>query len=455
MPALLSLFLAYLILARTYAWEVSLGPGLSLKNVILYMFLGFILLRGAMTRDLKFEMRGIFGAFALLLGYIVVSTAVVVLFVQYPGYKLMTAITQFKGLPFDFAAFFAVYFWGVRTRRDAGWVLASVLVTAIFANVVSALDAVGIMPLETINEGETQDRVQGVIGEHNQYGAYLVFFLPLLVAAAVSSKNWMIRLFWLGGALVTFVVLMMTVSRGAFVGLTGALIIGGFLFREHLANPRIAGFAIGGAVLAALGVVVVLVATPFGSELINRVFGESRSVDMWEVSSGRTELWKDAVEHMMREPLTLITGFGWATYFVLPSALPLAPHNTYLWYWFEIGIVGVGALIVILLQLITHATRAAQANVAADRAYFIAFALGTIALSIAIFFVEIYNPWPYFWACAGVVMRMAVLARETQQVPAPRARTVRSAKVDAPVDQFGWTAAPAGRTVTGARRSST
>jgi hypothetical protein len=452
MPALLSLFLGYLILARTYAWEPSLGPGLSLKNGILYLLLVLILMRGALNRDLKLEMRGIFVAFSILLGYIALSTAVVTLFVQYPGYKLMTAVTQAKGLPFDFMAFFAVYFLGTRTRRDAVWVMSAALVTAIFANVVSGLDAVGIMPLDTINDGETLDRVQGVIGEHNQYGAYLAFFLPLLIAAVVTSRG-MLRLFWLGGALVTFVVLMMTVSRGAFVALVGALLIGGFMFRQYLLNPKMIGWIAGGAALAVAGVAVVLLATPFGGELINRLFGESTSVDMWQVSSGRTELWKDAVDRMMREPVTLLTGFGWATYFVLPSALPLAPHNTYLWYWFEIGLVGVGALTALLLLLIVKSAKAAQRSEAqpADRAYFIAFCIGTIALSIAIFFVEIYNPWPYFWAVAGVVMRMVVLSRAEQEVPVRKARI----KVEEPAqDRFGWSAAPVTRGPAIVRRTS-
>jgi hypothetical protein len=80
-----------------------------------------------------------------------------------------------------------------------------------------------------------------------------------------------------------------------------------------------------------------------------------------------------------------------------------------------------------------------------------AFCIGTIALSIAIFFVEIYNPWPYFWACAGVIMRMVVLSRAQQAVPVRKARI----KVEEPpVDRFGWSAAPVTRGAATVRRTS-
>jgi O-antigen ligase len=444
MAVMLSIFMGYLITVQALALDVGLGPGLSLKNAILYVFLLFIMMRYAVQRDFRLELGGIFGSFALLLGYAIVSTVVVVVFLQYPGYKIFTAMTQFKGLPFDFLAFFTVFFYGLKTRRDVNIVLTTILFVAVITNIVSGLDAVGIVPLATINKGETSDRVQGILGEHNQYGAFLVFFIPPLIAAVVSSRG-LRRGFWLVGTLASFAVLVATISRGAFVGLFLAMIIGAWVFRSYLLRADVIGWLIGGTVVAGLVLTALMLTTHFGAEIKDRIFSQSRDIDIWQVSSGRSELWKDALEQMMRSPVSLVTGFGWATYFVLPSALPLAPHNTYLWYWFEIGIVGVLAFIAVLLQLIFVASRTAiDTATGRDRAILTGFAIGAMALAIAIFFVEIYTPWPYFWACAGVVMRLAMIIRAEQQTP----RVVAPTQAESPVlaDRFGWG-------VTSARRS--
>ena len=436
MTALLSLFMVYMIAVQAFALDVGLGPGLSLKNGILYLFFAFLLMRYAINRDFKIELGGILGSFALMIGYALLSTVVILMVVQYPGYTLIKAMTQLKGLPFDFLAFYFVYFFGLKTQRSAMTVLTTILLVVVATNVLSGIDGIGLYRLETINRGEDESRVQGIIGEHNQYGAFIAMFLPPLVAAVAASSGWR-RLFWMGGTLVSFAVLVMTVSRGAFVGLALAGIFGLIVFRRYLLNAKVIGWMIGGAAVVVVVLAVLLLTTHYGAVLSERLLGQSASTDVWEISSGRTELWADAVRQMMRTPLSLVTGFGWATYFVLPSALPLAPHNTYLWYWFEIGLPGVLAFIAIFVQLISVAMRCVEKADPVLRGHFIGFAIGALALAISIFFVEIYNPWPYFWAFAGVVMRLAVLSRASQSA------TVVAPVAAVTVDRFGWNAASA------------
>jgi O-antigen ligase len=366
------------------------------------------------------------------------------LFIQYPGYKLMTAVTQFKGLPFDFMAMFFVFFYGLQTRRDVGLVLACSLGMAVFANLVSGLDALGIVPMPTIEEGETSDRVQGVMSEHNQYGAFIAFFIPLLVASVAASKGWR-RMFWLAGTLLSFALLLMTVSRGAFAGLILGGVIGALIYRRFVLSPKVVGWLAGGGIIGLLVIIGVLFGTNFGSTLVERLVGSSQT-DMWQVSSGRTELWADAVGQMMRTPITLITGFGWASYFVLPSALPLAPHNTYLWYWFELGLVGVLAFITVLVSLGRTAVRAAFQSPEADRPWFIGFTIALLALSISLFFVEIYTPWPFIWGATGAVMRLAMIVLDERRGQNQTRITLPTSAVTPRADNFGWSNAPARRT---------
>src|SRR6185436_6964599 len=113
---------------------------------------------------------------------------------------------------------------------------------AAFANVITVLDAFGVVSLgfRIRDDGRTS----GAIGESNQYAAFIVLFLPATVAAAVSSRG-VQRLFWLGATLIAAVTLFMTASRGGFVGLALSLAVGAYLYRHLISYGRIAGWIFG------------------------------------------------------------------------------------------------------------------------------------------------------------------------------------------------------------------
>jgi O-antigen ligase len=119
-----------------------------------------------------------------------------------------------------------------------------------------------------------------------------------------------------------------------------------------------------------------------------------------------------------------------------------ATHNYYLLLWYELGIVGVACLLLLFAQLVGKA-RAAAALASRYRALLVAAAIGAIALACAVFFVNIFAPWAYFWAYMGIMMRIAACHLD------PQARAVEPARVtEAPAtervaqDSFGWAARP-------------
>ena len=84
----------------------------------------------------------------------------------------------------DYYIFFLVFLFGVQTVEDGMKVIKWILLGAVFANLATILDAAGI-----INLGYTErldGRTQGAIGESNQYAAYIILFIPGLIAAAVG-----------------------------------------------------------------------------------------------------------------------------------------------------------------------------------------------------------------------------------------------------------------------------
>ena len=83
----------------------------------------------------------------------------------------------------------------------------------------SALFNLGIM------EQEIGGRVSGPIGRSNQYGAFMAFFVPIFAAMAMGSKG-VARLAWWFVFLCGFALLIGTGSRGTYVAMITAAVVG-------------------------------------------------------------------------------------------------------------------------------------------------------------------------------------------------------------------------------------
>ena len=160
---------------------------------------------------------------------------------------------------------------------------------------------------------------------------------------------------------------------------------------------------------------------------------------MTATSSGRTEIWTTVLEVMFGTPLTLLTGFGWEAYGTFPFRW--VTHNHYLQQFFNLGLIGLICSVLLLVVPIRTANAAANYAHPDVRPMLIAFAIGTIALATAVFFVNLYTPWLYYWSYAGIVMRLAANALEPQ-AHAPAAVTARAQRRgERSRDPHGWTAA--------------
>ena len=85
-----------------------------------------------------------------------------------------------------------------------------------------------------------------------------------------------------------------------------------------------------------------------------------------------------------------------------PWLFRYAPHNHYLWLWFNLGIVGVVSSVTIFTQVVTNARKGAHVVEATLRPHLMACVFGFLGLLIALFFTELYTPWLYIWAYVGL-----------------------------------------------------
>jgi O-antigen ligase len=425
MPTILGLAALFLLATDALNMDLSLMPGVSAKNLIIYLIAVVLALRMVVSRGSIMAAGQMQGAFIVQIGYAIVTWLVAAMLIQYPYYDLVGSGIRLKSGLIDNYIFFLVFLFGVQTSEDALKVIKGLLFGALLANVVTILDAAGIISLgfRIRDDGRTA----GAIGESNQYAAFIVLFLPATIAAAVATHGFR-RLFWFGATLVGCMTLVMTASRGGFVALAMMCAVGAYLYRHLISYGRISGWVFGSLIL----LVLIVSFSHYGNLLAERMIGTG-SIDASTSSSGRSDIWAGALAVMFQHPISFITGFGWDAYSVMP--FQYSPHNHYLALWFNLGLVGLFFGCYLLFSAIGRARRASLHAAPPMRGQLIAFVLGAVGVATAVFFVDLHKPWFYFWMYAGAVMRMVLCVEKSPvtetTVPLLKRPVVRR-------DPYGW-----------------
>jgi hypothetical protein len=427
MPTILAIAALFMLATDALNLELSIMPGLSAKNLLIYMVAVLVATRMVISRQSIMSAGHMQGAFLVLIVYATVTWLVAGLVIEYPRYDLMKSAIKLKSALIDHFIFFLVFLFGVRNGDEAIKVIKGLLLGALFANVLTILDAMGYVNIGfKIRE---DGRTTGAIGESNQYASFIVMLLPAAIAAAVGSRGFQ-RLFWLGAALVSGFALAMTASRGGFVGLAMAIAVGAYLYRHLISYSRVAGWVLGSLVL----LVVFIALSPYGGLLAERMIGQTSAIDVDEASSGRSQIWLTALQAMFEYPITFVTGFGWDVYSTMPFAF--SPHNHYLGLLFGLGLLGLFCGSYLLFSAINRARRASERARPPYRGQLIAFVIGGVGVAASVFFVDLHKPWFYFWMYGGLVMRLALSVNEQPVVARERAPRVR--RPVKPRDPYGW-----------------
>ena len=151
--------LALLIFALTaidiFGWTQSLGPGLSVKNAILYMILLGLAARFVARGGIRLELPQIHLWFGILIGFAMLSWLVTAILIRYRFYSLRTSAIDLKAFLLDNAVVFAVYLYGTRTLSEARFLLKCMLLAVTVANVVAMGNVAGLFDIGITKVGET------------------------------------------------------------------------------------------------------------------------------------------------------------------------------------------------------------------------------------------------------------------------------------------------------------
>jgi O-antigen ligase len=261
-------------------------------------------------------------------------------------------------------------------------------------------------------ETNTQ-RVAGAIGglfdNSNDLALHLVTMIPLAFVMALENKNPLRRIVFWGTALLMIAAVIMTFSRGGFLGLIAMALV---LVRK--VGRRNKSMAIGALVLGAIFFLAVAPGA-YGGRLAS-IFNSA--ADLTGSSSQRTEVLKRSIWVAIRYP---VFGVGLGN-FHHKSSQELGTHNAYTQVASEMGIAAMVVYIIFLvhplrkLRMIERELYERNEN---SRFYYLAIGIqaSLVGYMVASFFAAVAYQWYIYYLVAyAIALRRIYYLQEAKKL---------------------------------------
>lgn len=406
---LLMLLFVSLMADSMFGWGLGLGMGLSLKNLLLYLILMIFAI------DLAKSPRVAHGTlphghvhliFCALIAFALVSWAANSFFHLYGPYNAQDGFVNWKGNLLDHYLFLLVFLVGLQSLDDTLWLQRWILLVIMVGNVLTVMDAYG-MPNFDFIDVRGGGRVQGPLGESNQYGLFVAAFLPMILAKIWIERGLM-RILYIMGSIASLWVLLLTVSRGAFVALIAGSGLAAIAIRRHI--DAVQARRVVGAVIMVMLVALLLLGDEYLGLIRDRATATGQYGEAYALTSGRTWIWQQALLRMLDVPSTLLTGYGWSTF---KTVFGHAPHSMYVGRFFELGFLGLGLFAGTLLATFLTMVRAIDTAPEGShvKAELIGSLFGFSVLCVGIASVDLSDAMYFLWAYFGIALRWAAIAR--------------------------------------------
>ena len=310
---------------------------------------------------------------------------------------------EFNGTFIRCIVIFVVLVNVVRTEKRLNALMLLALATGIWLSLAAINDfRLGLMTVEGYRAG---GRGGGIFGNSNDMALFLVTIVPIAIALLLGTRS-LVRKFLFGGSVVLMVCgILLTYSRGAFLGLLVALT---FLAWKSGRNRRLVliviGFLIVGSFLALV--------PSYALRLVSILIPSLDPVGSSEARSG--ELLR-SLYVALRHPLF---GIGMGNYAPEMSHLGLVTHNSYTQVAAEMGM---AALVCYTLFIVTplkklgqiaRETLGAKAN---SRFYYLAVGLQASLLGYMVcsFFASVAYLWYVYYLVGYAVCLRRLYESET------------------------------------------
>lgn len=281
------------------------------------------------------------------------------------AYRGDLALRDFRKEIFSPLLYFVLVLLYIRSRQDVRRLLVALIATATLVAFLGLIQFLFFQNTMALEAGVR--RVYAVYGSPNSIGLLFDYVLPVALAWGLGRVPWRGRLLALALSALMFVVLYLTHSLGAGIGIAVATL---FVVVFSIRNRRI--LLIGGVIALVLAVVVVAV---YHTELINYVVDRHADAFGTGTAAKRVYLWQAALSMIHDSPWL---GYGldnWLCHYsqnaICPNTLhhywllrdPVTghstglanepdlshPHNIFLHVWVSMGVFGLLAFVVVII----------------------------------------------------------------------------------------------------------
>jgi putative inorganic carbon (hco3(-)) transporter len=258
--------------------------------------------------------------------------------------------------------------------------------------------------------------VGGMFGNPNDLATALDILLPFAVAITLASKG-LARLFYLGCAAILTVGVLVTLSRGGFLGLMAT---GGVLLWKLGRGRRLKTILATGLIC---GILFAVLPGGYGARIAT-IFNNEQ--DKEGSAQQRRELMERATSIAISRP---IVGVGMGNFHIY-SISEKEAHNAYLEIAAELGVMGLIAYLIVILaplrslRRIERQTRDMRSK--SEREMYglsVCIQASFIAYIVCSFFASIQYLWYLYYTAAYAVALRQIHAAEKMEISSPNNQT--------------------------------
>lgn len=356
------LILGAYIIQGLFPVKFQFGRGINIQNIAVYLVLISLLISEIATKKInKIEIPGLF---ILCLGTFYVFTSIILLsFSNEFHIPIFNNIVYFKRIYFDAIIVYLIAFLLCDNQKDAYRFLSIIVIVFELLNNFNLINNI-LNPSQAALE---YNRYTG-FGNANKTAYLLCCMLPFVFYFYRSQKNLIIKMFYVGLMVMTTITVAFSGSRGGILVFCMIAISTIILFRDLKMFALIA-FIVPFILLLVWNNI-------FFQETLSRL-SQLSNESLQYASSNRISIWKSIWQVFISSPIYIFFGTGFNTSSFV--GLGINPHNMYLRFLLEIGIVGLTLLICYILRTVIYIIKSPTLDTMLKKAVFTSVCVVLIA----------------------------------------------------------------------------
>lgn len=407
------IFLFVFWLENVYGIHLSAIKGLSLTNLVIYIFILAWMLQLIIRR--KFFIHHPSIVFILLFVLTVFLSTMLLLFSgKLPNFGVIQAFTSLKSWANPFILFFIVYniLYSEKICEHFLVGLLFFLVVTVFTMVFGAYGLLEFGSFYLVKFGRTSG-----FGDPNDYASFMVLLSPLLFTMFfLRSGNKLAKIVGCGFVLLVLLGFVVTGSRGGMLGmLVSICFFLSYLKKQgKIGRPSIVAVFMFFCVFGAVS--FFLAPESMKNDLAERVVVEE-GMDLNKYSSGRLANWSNSLKLFVMSPLV---GNGHKSMSYLAEKYfhsRNVGHNLYLSYLAQYGILGLFFYIGAILKMLRYAKKAYLCSGNEFLKYlYISYFSGVFGYLFTLIFVDGSSSHYFFWLYNAVIGRLSHINLSNKEI---------------------------------------